>query len=467
MPPKIIADRYELIEVIGRGGMGQVYRGFDRQLKRRVAVKFIHANLAGDEEWEKRFARESELMARMSHPGMPAVYDAGIDPGPPDRPYLVMEYIDGVTLDEVLATRGRLPVGAVACIGAQTAAVLAEAHGHSIFHRDLKPSNLMLCADGTVRVLDFGIAVALDAGHDRLTMTGSGIGTPEYMAPEQVRGHTVVPQTDLYALGLVMFELLTGVRAMAGASNIDTMINQINGEPPPLEREREDVPAELSALVATMLAKQHTQRPADAAAVYSVLLRYVGSLDGLLDRPVSRSPARMYATVLGASGGVAGSTPSPTPKDAAPAPDFTRGDLARALRHARDLADESRYVPAIGELRTVLGIAVPRLGVRDVDVIDARIRLADLCAESGDHDQAIHRYGELIDDLTAERGPYDDQVIFCQRQLAQSQVDSGQVRAALTRLRRLHAQLQAWHGPEDRRVVQFAEMIEQIRAANR
>ncbi|MGW5317716.1 serine/threonine-protein kinase [Nocardia thailandica] len=467
MPPKIIADRYELIEVIGRGGMGQVFRGFDRQLKRRVAVKFIHAHLAGDQEWEKRFAREAELMARMSHPGMPAVYDAGIDPGPPDRPYLVMEYIDGVTLDDVLAVRGRLPVGAVACIGAQTAAVLAEAHGHSIFHRDLKPSNLMLCADGSVRVLDFGIAVALEAGHDRLTRTGSGIGTPEYMAPEQVRGHTVVPQTDLYALGLVMFELLTGVRAMAGASNIDTMINQINGEPPPLEREREDVPAELAALIGTMLAKQHSHRPPDAAAVYSVLLRYVGSLDSLLDHPDPASPARMYATVLGAAAGTPEPNPARRPAPGTAAPDFTRGDLARALRHARDLADESRYVPAIGELQTVLAIAVPRLGGRDVDVIDARIRLADLCAESGDHDQAIRRYSELIDDLTAERGPYDDQVIFCQRQLARAQVDSGQVRAALTRLRRLHAQLAAWHGADDRRVVQFAEMIEQIRAANR
>ncbi|MFG2446455.1 protein kinase [Nocardia fluminea] len=464
MPPKIVAQRYELIELIGRGGMGKVYRGFDRQLKRRVAVKLIHSTLADDPEWGKRFAREAELMARMSHPGMPTVYDAGIDVH--DQPYLVMEYIDGVTLDSVLATYGRLSVGAVACIGAQTAAVLAEAHGHSIFHRDLKPSNLMLCPDGTVRVLDFGIAIALDSDQPRLTMPGAGIGTPEYMAPEQVNAQAVVPQTDLYALGLVLFELLTGNRAIAGSSMVETMLNQLGADPPLLDQQRADIPEELSVLIATMLAKEHTHRPADAAAVHTVLMRYIGALDELLDNPNPGSPARMYATALGGSSVTNDRIAAPR-ESVQPPPDFTRGDLYRALRHARDLADESRYVPAIGELRTALGVAFPRLGARDADVIDARMRLADLCAESGDHHQASSLYSDLIDDLTAERGPYDDQVMLCQRQLALCQVANGQVRAALTRLRRLHGQLAAWHGDEDQRVVGLAEMIDHIRAANR
>jgi eukaryotic-like serine/threonine-protein kinase len=464
VPPKIVAQRYELIELIGRGGMGKVYRGFDRQLKRRVAVKLIHSTLADDPEWGKRFAREAELMARMSHPGMPTVYDAGIDVH--DQPYLVMEYIDGVTLDSVLATYGRLSVGAVACIGAQTAAVLAEAHGHSIFHRDLKPSNLMLCPDGTVRVLDFGIAIALDSDQPRLTMPGAGIGTPEYMAPEQVNAQAVVPQTDLYALGLVLFELLTGNRAIAGSSMVETMLNQLGADPPLLDQQRADIPEELSVLIATMLAKEHTHRPADAAAVHTVLMRYIGALDELLDNPNPGSPARMYATALGGSSVTNDRIAAPREGVQTP-PDFTRSDLYRALRHARDLADESRYVPAIGELRTALGVAFPRLGARDADVIDARMRLADLCAESGDHHQASSLYSDLIDDLTAERGPYDDQVMLCQRQLALCQVANGQVRAALTRLRRLHGQLAAWHGDEDQRVVGLAEMIDHIRAANR
>ncbi|WP_280217571.1 serine/threonine-protein kinase [Nocardia neocaledoniensis] len=468
MTPRIVAQRYELIEVIGRGGMGQVFRGFDRTLKRRVAVKFIHPRLAESEEWERRFVREAELMARMSHPGMATVFDAGIDPGPPEQPFLVMEYIDGVTLDTVLARRGNLPVGAVAGIAAQTAAVLAEAHGHSIFHRDLKPSNLMLCADGTVRVLDFGIALALDSSQPRLTRTGSGIGTPEYMAPEQVRGKTVVPQTDLYSLGLVMYELLTGVRAMLGGSEIDTMINQVNAAPPDLTHERHDVPEELAALVSGMLAKNPLDRPADAATVHAVLMRYIGALDGLMDRADPASPARLYATAVGAS---AATRTAPTQvhrgADSVPGYEFTRGDIDRAVRHARDLADESKYVPAVGELRGVLEVAVPQLGARDADVVDTRIRLADLCLESGDYVQAAALYSELIDDLTAERGPYDDQVMFCQRQLATCQVHSGQVRAALTRLRKLHAQLAAWHGENDPRVVQLGEMIAQIRAGSR
>ncbi|MFD3593206.1 serine/threonine-protein kinase [Nocardia sp. NPDC058640] len=466
MPPKIVAQRYELIELIGRGGMGKVFRGFDRQLKRRVAVKLIHAHLADDPAWGSRFTREAELMARMSHPGMPTVYDAGIDAE--EQPYLVMEYIDGVTLDSVLATYGRLSVGAVACIGAQAAAVLAEAHGHSIFHRDLKPSNLMLCSDGTVRVLDFGIAIALDSAGPRLTRPGDGIGTPEYMAPEQVNVQEVVPQTDLYALGLVLFELLSGERAIGGASLVDTMMNQNGLIPPPLDQVRADVPEELSVLIATMLAKDHRHRPADATAVHTVLVRYIGALDDLLDCPNPGSPARMYATALGGSSGINEHSDSPPGGGSAPpAADFTRGDLYRALRHARDLADESRYVPAIGELRTALGVAFPRLGARDADVIDARMRLADLCAESGDHHQASSLYSDLIDDLTAERGPYDDQVMQCQQQLALAQVASGHVRSALTRLRRLHGQLATWHGDQDQRVVRLAAMIDHIRAANR
>ncbi|MGM7646768.1 protein kinase domain-containing protein [Nocardia sp. JW2] len=468
MTPHIVAGRYELIEIIGRGGMGQVYRGFDRQLKRRIAVKFIHPGLAESEEWERRFVREAELMAQMSHPGMPAVFDAGIDPGPPERPFLIMEYIDGVTLDHILASRGRLSVGAVASIAAQTAAVLAEAHGHSIFHRDLKPSNLMLCPDGTVKVLDFGIAIALGSDQPRLTRTGSGIGTPEYMAPEQVRNKAVVPQTDLYALGLVMYELLTGQRAMLGSSEIDTMINQINAEPPVVSQVRADVPEELSVLITSMLAKDHTHRPPDATTVYTVVMRYVGAVDGLHDNPQPNSPTRLYATAVGASASTRTAVTQHHPSSRVPvAADFTRGDLERAVRQARDLADESRYVPAIGQLNTVLGVAVPQLGARDADVVDARVRLADLCMEAADYKQAIAHYSELIDDLTAERGPYDDQVMFCQRQMANCQVHNGQVRAALTRLRRLHEQLAAWHGDDDPRVGQLAEMIAQIRAGSR
>ncbi|MET8780105.1 serine/threonine-protein kinase [Nocardia sp. NPDC004654] len=467
--PWIVAERYELIEVIGRGGMGRVFRGFDRTLKRQVAIKVIHPHLAENDEWERRFVREAELMARMSHPGMASVFDAGIDPGPPEQPFLIMEYVDGVTLDNILSARGRLPLGAVAGIAAQTAAVLAEAHGHSIFHRDLKPSNLMLCADGTVRVLDFGIAVALNADQTRLTRTGSGIGTPEYMAPEQVRGSSVVPQTDLYSLGLVMHELLTGIRVMLGSSEFDTMLNQINTAPPMLELERDDVPEELSLLVASMLAKEPVDRPADAATVHGVLMRYAGALDSLIERPDPMSPARLYAAAVGASAGLWTAAPQRRSDagDAAPVPDFTRGDLDRAVRRARDLADESRYVPAIGGLKDSLGVAVSQLGARDVDVVDARVRLADLCLESGDHAQAVTLYSDLIDDLTAERGPYDDQVMYCQRQLAISQVHIGQVRAALTRLRKLHAQLASWHGESDARVVQLSEMIAQIRAGAR
>ena len=198
-------------------------------------------------------------------------------------------------------------------------------------------------------------------------------------------------------------------------------------------------------------------------------MRYVGALDGLIERPDPASPARLYAAAVGASAPTRTAVTRKRPEVGAapPTPEFTRGDLDRVVRCARNLADESRYVPAIGGLKDVLGVAVPQLGARDVDVVDARVRLADLCLESGDHVQAGAFYSDLIDDLTAERGPYDDQVMYCQRQVATCQVHSGQVRAALTRLRKLRAQLSAWHGESDARVVQLSEMIAQIRAGAR
>ncbi|MFR9751396.1 serine/threonine-protein kinase [Nocardia sp. 004] len=471
MQPQLIGGRYELIREIGAGGMGQVYEGFDQNLKRRVAVKFTHQGFEQDPDWGKRFLREAELMARLSHPGMPAIYDAGITAA--ERSYLVMEFVDGITFGDLLTRRGPLPVGVVAALGAQAAAVLAATHRHRIYHRDLKPSNLMLCADGTVKMLDFGLAVALGADMTRYTVTGHTLGTPAFMAPEQVEGAAVVPQTDLYALGLVLHELLTGDRVMVGSSPYLVWQNQIHLPPPDIRQSCPEMPEPMAGLIMSMLAKAPHQRPADAATVHAILLRYAHGLGELPEISDPGSPAHLYALAVGTLTPVkagreaivrSGGEPADSAKGAARAADFSRGDLARVLRMARDLADESRYEPAIRELRTVVAEAVPLFGSRDADVIEARAALAALRFESADYLGAADLYRPLIADLTAERGPYDDQVMHCQRQLAACDVHTGEVTAALARLQRLHSQMAVRYGEQDRRVIDLAKQIEHIEA---
>ncbi len=470
--PQIIGSRYELVREIGAGGMGQVFEGFDRHLKRRIAVKLTHANLDQDPNWTKRFLREAELMARLSHPGLPALHDAGIAPGRPERPYLVMEFVDGITFDDLLGRRGPLPVGVVAALGAQIAAVLAATHRNRIYHRDLKPSNLMLCADGTVKVLDFGLAVALGSDLTRYTNTGNNLGTPAFMAPEQVEGRAVQAQTDLYALGLVLHELLTGDRVMTGSSPYLVWQNQVHLSPPEIRRECPEVPADMARLIMSMLAKKPEHRPEDAITAHAVLLRHAAGLSVLPEVDDLHGPARMYAAAVATTISsrtavtmVARSIPEPDGETVAtprPATDFSRSDLQRAIQRARDLAAESRYTPAIQDLKTVVESAITHLGSRDADVVEARLNLADLRFDSNDFAAAGEVYRTLIDDLIAERGPYDEQVMYCQRRLATCDVQSGEIDAALARLRRLHSQMAVRYGEQDRRVVDLVNQIKHV-----
>ncbi len=468
---QVVGGRYELIRQVGAGGMGQVYEGFDRNLKRRIAVKVTHANLDTDPEWTKRFLREAEVMATVSHPGTPAIYDAGTTEESTPRPFLVMEFVDGVTFDDLLARRGPLPVGAVAALGAQVAAVLAATHRHRIYHRDLKPSNLMLCDNGTVKVLDFGLAVALDSGLSRYTTTGQTIGTPAFMAPEQIESRDVTPQTDLYALGLIVHEMLTGERVFTGDNAYTVWSQQVSAVAPDIRAERPETPSDMAGLIMCMLEKKPESRPAGAKIVHSVLIRHAAGLGDLVDDV--DSPARMYAAAVSASasgaGAVSAGTPvetvqvayssSPTP---VPTDDLSRGDLHRAVERARRLADESRYHPAIRHLKTVVDAAVPVLGARDADVVDARVALAGLRYESDSYAEAADLYRVLIDDLTSERGPYDDQVMFCQRRFAECILHLGKKADAVDRLIRLRGQMEARHGASDRRVVELAEVIADI-----
>ena len=201
----IIAGRYEVERPLGHGAMAVVDLARDLELGRPVALKRLAENLARDDEVRPRFIREARLAARLSHPNVVRVYDVGEADG---RPFIAMEHVDGESLAELLARRGRLPAGEAAALGAQAARALAAAHDAGLVHRDVKPHNLLLDRDGTLKLGDFGIAFGLEG--TKLTVAGTVLGTAAYLAPEQARGERVTSAADVYALGVVLVELLPG-----------------------------------------------------------------------------------------------------------------------------------------------------------------------------------------------------------------------------------------------------------------
>lgn len=267
----------------------------------------------------RRFVRESRITARLRHPGVPAVYDAGsLDA----RPYLVMQRVHGISLADLVAEQERLDAGWAAAVAAQVCSVLTAAHGASLVHRDLKPVNLMLEPDGTVKVLDFGLAVAMEgADTSRITRSGETPGTPAYMAPEQLMTGGSTPQSDLYSLGCVLYEMLAGARAFSGSTPYAVMHKQVGEAPRPLQSLRPDVPDGLLRVVESLLEKSPDDRPAGAEEVYRSLLPHaadLGPIPGVLHPPALPSPVRMQAAVLDrvfAGGSTSPPAASGTPDD--------------------------------------------------------------------------------------------------------------------------------------------------------
>ncbi|MBO4209269.1 serine/threonine-protein kinase, partial [Micromonospora echinofusca] len=273
-----IAGRYELVDEIRSGGMGQVWRGYDAVLDREVAVKLIRPDVISSaeqaEEFAKRFRREARVTARIQHHGVPQVYDAVLDTSY-DRLYLVMEYVRGTSLRAYISQLHPLPVEWAAAIAAQICTVLSHAHAIPVVHRDLKPDNVLISDSGAVKVLDFGIAAILRTDVTRLTGTGGMVGTHHYMSPEQIQGAQITPQTDLYALGCVLHELLVGKTVFDGGPEFELMRQHVYEPPTPLRAVRPDVPDTLEQLVLQLTAKVPEQRPRDAYDVYERLLPFL------------------------------------------------------------------------------------------------------------------------------------------------------------------------------------------------
>jgi serine/threonine protein kinase len=264
----MLADRYELGDRLGRGGMGDVWRAFDSVLRREVAVKTVDLDVADDSVTLERFQREAMATASLSHANVVTVFDAGIDG---HTAYLVMELLPGPTLAALVNARGPLPVDQAVDYAAQAAAALSAAHAVGVVHRDIKPGNLMLDGEGRLKVVDFGIARLSQANAARLTATDTTVGSATFMSPEQARGEQATESSDVYALGCVLMTLLTGSPPFAAEQPIVVLGQHLREPTPRVSSRRPDVPPALDELVAAMLAKDPAGRPPDAEAVRSRL----------------------------------------------------------------------------------------------------------------------------------------------------------------------------------------------------
>lgn len=256
----LAGGRYRVERTLGRGGMAAVYLAHDAELERPVAIKVLAEHLANDEAFRQRFLREARMAAKLSHPNVVHVYDQGDEDG---RPFIVMEYVEGKTLGDELRDNGPMAPAPVVDLALQICGGLEHAHASGLVHRDVKPGNLLLRADGTVKIADFGIARAAQA--TKLTQIGSVLGTAAYLAPEQAEGKQVTAAADIYSLGCVLFELLTGRTPYVFETLPELVFKQREEPITPIRELRPEVPAELEAAVMHCLARNPEYRPASAA----------------------------------------------------------------------------------------------------------------------------------------------------------------------------------------------------------
>jgi serine/threonine-protein kinase len=287
---RVLGGRYELGVAVGRGGMGEVWKSVDRELGRTVAVKVLPAELTRQQEFRDRFRREARTVAALSHHGVATLYDVGEDTaGDEPTPYLVMEFVDGRTLAEALR-EGPLPIARTVAIARDVADALVHSHGHSVVHRDLKPANIMLTSTGNVKVLDFGIAKVLAETTTRLTVTGMTVGTPAYLSPEQIEGRAVDARTDLYSLGCLIYELLTGRPPFMADSPFAVMHQHLARDAGAPSAMRPQIPEELDALVLRLLAKSPDDR-------FPTASRLRTALDDLQAHLAGTAPAAVAGTL--------------------------------------------------------------------------------------------------------------------------------------------------------------------------
>lgn len=288
MEDMIFGRRYRVTERIGAGGMAEVYKAVDETLGRTVAVKVLRASFADDQSFVERFRREAQSVAALSHPGIVNIYDWGNDGG---TYYIVMELVRGDDLKTLSRQKGALDPMLVAEYGEQACAALAVAHGYDVIHRDIKPQNIVLSPDGRIRVMDFGIARMTDG--DDLTQTGSVLGTAQYVSPEQAQGRPLTAASDLYSLGIVLYELACGRAPFEGETPVAVALKQVHEQPVPPRELNPTIPASLEAVIMRALTKDPAQRYQSADEMRRDLKRV---LEG--GAPAAAAAASMGSTTV-------------------------------------------------------------------------------------------------------------------------------------------------------------------------
>jgi serine/threonine-protein kinase len=273
----LLNGRFRLDEQVGSGGMSTVYRAFDETLERWVAIKLMHADLSSDADQLERFRREARAAARLSHPHVVTVIDAGEDDG---HPYIVFEYIEGETLKQRIRRLGQLDVGEAVAYAIEIGRALAAAHAERIVHRDVKPQNVLIDAEGRAKVTDFGIARTLEL--EGLTAAGRVLGTTDYVSPEQALGEPVTEQSDVYSLGICLFEMLTGDVPFKAETQVAVAMKHVREPVPDVQHLRPDVSASLAAVVEQATAKETQNR-------YASTVEMVEDLEHALAIEVARS----------------------------------------------------------------------------------------------------------------------------------------------------------------------------------
>jgi len=502
----VFAGRYRVDAPIGTGGMGAVWSGYDQQLDRRVAIKLMHpvaapAVQAGSAEAaavaeetalaRERFLREIRTTARLELPGIPAVYDFGVEQST-GRIFLVMQLLYGQTLADLIASRrphDPWPVSWAAAIAAQVAATLVDVHAVDVVHRDIKPSNLMVSANGLVKVLDFGVAILQGASAlPKLTRIGMTVGSPPYMPPEQVLGNQVGPASDVYALGCVLHEIVTGQVPFVETAARSYQDHHVNTPAVAMRALRPDLPAELDRLVLAMLAKRTFDRPS-AEAVYDALLPLARS------EPASsteeRDPRRPFLRPLAPVSRPR--TPSPAARAAAAGqPPLTVEEALdihervaqlvqdAQLQQAIDLVDaaveRAAHDPALRremtmELAETLFIAdeftraaaafdtlLPELG-KDADLAILWYHAGVSHAETGEIEPAIGYLTTFLEDADPADPLYRDALF----QLGTMLPVIGRVEDGVRHLNQLRPILVAEYGPEAIHVTSLDRRIQQLR----
>ncbi|MEU0547069.1 Stk1 family PASTA domain-containing Ser/Thr kinase [Micromonospora sp. NPDC005979] len=308
---RLLGGRYQVGELLGYGGMAEVHRGRDLRLGRDVAIKMLRTDLARDATFQMRFRREAQNAASLNHPAIVAVYDTGEETAPTGEtlPFIVMEFVNGRTLKEVLGVEGRLQPRRALEICADMCAALEFSHRHGIIHRDIKPGNVMLTQTGQVKVMDFGIARALASGATTMTQTSAVIGTAQYLSPEQARGEAVDARSDVYAAGCVLFELVCGHPPFVGDSPVSVAYQHVRETPPTPSDINPDVTPAVDAIVLKALSKNPLNRYQSAGEMRADLLRAAAG------RPVLATPVLREAETVAmapAGGGAAGYPPAAT-----------------------------------------------------------------------------------------------------------------------------------------------------------